>query len=209
MDVRLLWDGEQVFWSYGEDESWLPLSGTDSGAAQFPGFAATFDAMAPDGLRGYSPPFLTALPELGGVQSGPVCSREPALGGAWQCVHLLIFQPFRDWSPGRGLSRRISGSVRFLRMSDSPEPVYRYTYRAQVPFLQVQPIPQLAYREEILAAFVCSEASHLTSSDWDRLGDVLLPHPDQSIRQGSYAVMVRKRRMCPLDHTVQIARKSD
>jgi len=68
MDFRLLWDGEQVFWSYGEDETWLPLSGTDSGAVQFPSYAAAFDAAAPEDLRGYSPPFLTALPEAGGVQ---------------------------------------------------------------------------------------------------------------------------------------------
>ena len=44
------------------------LSGTDSGAVQFPNYATAFDATAPEFLRGYSPPFLTALPELGGVQ---------------------------------------------------------------------------------------------------------------------------------------------
>ena len=68
LDIRLIWDGEQIFWSYGPDESWLPLSGTDSGAVQFPNYATAFDVTAPEFLRGYSPPFLTTLPELGGVQ---------------------------------------------------------------------------------------------------------------------------------------------
>ncbi len=70
MDIRLIWDGEQVFWSYGEDETWRPLTGTDSGAVQFPHYAAEFDATAPETLRGYSPPFLTEASALrpGAVQ---------------------------------------------------------------------------------------------------------------------------------------------
>ena len=68
LDIRLIWNGEEIFWSYGPDESWLPLSGTDSGAVQFPNYATAFDATAPEFLHGYSPPFLTALPEQGGVQ---------------------------------------------------------------------------------------------------------------------------------------------
>src|SRR5579862_3659804 len=68
MDLRLMWDGEQIFWSFGEDERWLPVSGTDSGSVQFPDYAAEFDSQVPDSLLGCSPPFLTALPEAGSVQ---------------------------------------------------------------------------------------------------------------------------------------------
>ena len=25
LDIRLIWNGEEIFWSYGPDESWLPL----------------------------------------------------------------------------------------------------------------------------------------------------------------------------------------
>jgi hypothetical protein len=81
--------------------------------------------------------------------------------------------------------------------------------RSQVPFLQVQPIPQLAYREEILSAFACSEASDLSDAEWEQLGQVLLPHPDpdHSVRQGQYAVAVRKRRLCPFDPSVLTGKK--
>jgi hypothetical protein len=68
------------------------------------------------------------------------------------------------------------------------------------PLLQVQPVPQLAYSEEVLSSFACTEASGLTTADWDRLGQVLLPNPDKEARQGLYAVTVRKRRICPVDH---------
>jgi hypothetical protein len=80
--------------------------------------------------------------------------------------------------------------------------------RSQIPFIQVQPVPQLAYREEILAAFACSEASDVSAAEWEQLGQVLLPHPDpdHSVRQGLYAVTVRKRRMCPFD-PAQLAAK--
>ncbi len=82
-----------------------------------------------------------------------------------------------------------------VRLTRTNVPVH---IRAHTPFLQVQPIPQVAYREETLAAFSCIEAAALTTHDWDRLGEVLLPHPDQEVRQGAYAVAVRKRRLCPV-----------
>jgi hypothetical protein len=83
-----------------------------------------------------------------------------------------------------------------FRITKTGTPVY---IRSQAPIIQVQPVPQLAYREEILASFEVAEATDLASKDWERLGRVLLPHPNPTIRQGEYAVMVRKRRMCPFD----------
>jgi len=209
MDIRLLWDGEQVFWSYGEDESWLPLSGTDSGAVQFPGYAAAFDAVAPEALRGYSPPFLTALPEVGGVQiwTGLVARTRP--GWSLSVRSPVNLPPIPGLAAWEGI---VETDIWFgplfnnFRLTRTGVPVH---IRAHAPFLQVQPVPQLAYREETLSAFDGLEASDLTSSDWDCLGQVLLPHPDPHVRQGSYAVMVRKRRMCPIDHSVLTGRQAD
>ena len=98
MDFRLLWDGEQVFWSYGEDETWLPLSGTDSGAVQFPHYAAAFDAMVPEALRGYSPPFLT---RAAGTRRRPDVDRpaceDPAGLEHFGAVPGESFRRFPDW----------------------------------------------------------------------------------------------------------------
>ena len=201
MDYRLLWDGEQVFWSYGPDKSWLPLSGTDSGAIQFPDYAAAFDAAVPESLIGYSPPFLTALPEAGGVQmwTGLLAKTRPG----WS---LSVRSPV-NLPPPPGLvawEGIIETDIWFgplftnFRLTKTDAPVH---IRSQVPFVQVQPVPQLAYREETLAAFACSEPTDLTISDWNDLSHVLMPDPDgdHARRQGQYAVMVRKRRTCPFD----------
>ena len=202
MDLRLLWDGEQIFWSYGQDETWQPLSGTDSGAVQFPDYSAAFDAAAPEVLHGYSPPFLTALPEQGGVQmwTGLLAKTQPGWSLSVRSpVNLPAIPGLVAWEGIIETDIWFGPLFTNFRLTRTGLPVH---IRAQVPFLQVQPIPQLAYREEILASFACSDASDLSNSDWDHLGQVLLPHPDQSIRQGHYAVLVRKRRLCPVDHSV-------
>ncbi len=200
MDLRLIWDGEQVSWSYGEDERWLPLSGTDSGAAQFPNYASVFDRLVPDNLRGYSPPFVTAMPELGGVQiwTGLLAKTRP--GWSLSIRSPVNLPPVPGLSVWEGI---VETDIWFgplftnVRLTRTDVPVH---LRRDVPFLQVQPVPQLAYRDETLAAFSCTEASDLAEADWKRLEDVLLPHPDPDVRQGNYAVMVRKRRTCPVNH---------
>ena len=63
-DLMLLWDGTEIFWRCESLSDWLPLTPS----AQFPGFAAKFNAAAPPALRDCSPPFLTALPEPGLLQ---------------------------------------------------------------------------------------------------------------------------------------------
>lgn len=202
MDIRLIWDGEQVFWSYGEDESWLPLTGTDSGAVQYPYYADEFDAAVPEFLRGYSPPFLTALPELGGVQmwTGLLAKTRPGWSLAVRSpVNLPGIPGVVSWEGIIETDLWFGPLFTNFRITKTETPVY---VRSQVPIIQVQPIPQLAYREETLSSFAVSDATDLADDDWQQLGKVLLPHPNPTIRQGEYAVMVRKRRMCPFDHSL-------
>jgi len=59
----VMWDGNEVTWTYEGADGWLPLR-----VAQFPNFAAYFDARAPEEIRGFSPPFVGALQEPGLVQ---------------------------------------------------------------------------------------------------------------------------------------------
>jgi len=63
IDFTLQWDGSQVIWTYRGAKAWYPLT-----SAQFPGYSAVFDRVAPPRLRGFSPPFLSAAPEPGGIQ---------------------------------------------------------------------------------------------------------------------------------------------
>jgi len=199
MDIRLIWDGEQVFWSYGEDQRWLPLSGTDSRAVQFPNYAEEFDATAPENLGGCSPPFLTALLEPGGLQmwTGLLVQTRPGWSISVRSpVNLSGTPGLATWEGIVETDLWFGPLFTIFRITRTDTPVH---IRAQVPILQVQPIPQLAYREEVLGSFAVTDATDMASEDWDRLGRVLLPNPHPTIRQGEYAVMVRKRRMCPFD----------
>ncbi len=209
IDIRLLWDGQQIVWSYGEDETWLPLTGTDSRAVQFPNYAATFNQQAPEVFRGYSPPFITALPEPGNVQiwTGLLAKTRPG----WSLsirppVNLPAVPGIEHWEGIVETDVWFGPLFTNFRLTKTDMPVY---IRAAEPFIQVQPVPQLAYRDETLAAFAVSDVSDLTSEEWDKLGEVLLPHPDPVARLGDYAVTVRKRRMCPVDHTTLTVQKSD
>jgi hypothetical protein len=143
----------------------------------------------------------SALPELGGVQiwTGLVARTRPG----WSLsvrppVNLPAIPGLVAWEGVVETDIWFGPLFTNVRLTRTDQPVH---IRAQVPFLQVQPVPQLAYSDEILASFSCPDASELTSSDWERLGQVLLPHPDHEVRQGSYAVTVRKRRSCPVAQT--------
>lgn len=198
MDMSLMWDGEQVFWSYGAAKGWLPLSGTAAGAVQFPNYAAAFDAIAPAELRGYSPPFLTALPELGGVQIWTGLLAKTCPGWSLSVrppVNLPAIPGLVAWEGIIETDFWFGPLFTNVRLTHTDAPV---RLRANVPLLQLQPIPQVAYREETLAAMACRDTAELTADDWTRLGEVLLPSPDPQLRQGSYAVAARKRRACPV-----------
>jgi hypothetical protein len=207
IDVRLLWTGEHILWSYGEDETWLPLSGTDSSAVQFPNYAAAFDKSAPEAFHGYSPPFLTALPEPGNVQmwTGLLAKTKPGWSlGIRPPVNLPLMPGIAQWEGIVEMDLWFGPLFTNFRLTKTDTPLH---IRAREPMIQVQPVPQVAYREETLAAFEISEMSDLTHDDWDRLGEVLLP--PTTTRLGEYAVNVRKRRLCPVDPPVWTDVKDD
>ena len=197
IDIRLLWDGDQVFWSFGDTTAWLPLSGTASGAAQFPGFAEHFDQIAPPELRGYSPPFLTALPELGGVQiwTGLLARTRPG----WSLnVRLPVNLPgvpgLTAWEGIIECDHWFGPLFNNFRITKTDFPVH---LRSQVPFLQVQPLAQLAYREDILNSLKVRDAGTMTVDDWGEFAQVVTPNEAKTASQGTYAVRLRKRRACP------------
>lgn len=194
LDIQLVWDGEEIFWSYDGADGWLPLTGTESQAAQFPNYADLFDATAPEELRGYSPPFLTAMPEIGGVQvwTGLLARTRPG----WSLsvrppVNLPSIPGFMAWEGIVETDIWTGPLFTNARLTRTNLPVL---LRTDTPFLQVQPIPQAAFSDEVLSSYRCGEASDLTGADWAELGHVLLPNPDREARQGQYAVKVRKRR---------------
>jgi hypothetical protein len=175
---------------------------------QFPNYAAAFNESAPEAFHGYSPPFLTALPEPGNVQIwlGLLAKTRPGWSLAIRPpVNLPGIPGLAHWEGIIETDLWFGPLFTNFRLTKTDMPIH---IRAREPFIQVQPVPQLAYREETLGAFTVSEMSDLTSEDWDRLGEVLLPPPDPMARLGEYAVKVRKRRLCPVDHSALTGEKA-
>lgn len=197
IDLQLMWDGEQIFWSFDNAAAWLPLSGAASGAAQFPGFSDHFDEAAPEVLRGYSPPFLTALPELGGVQiwTGLLARTRPGWAlNVRMPVNLPGIPGLTAWEGIVETDHWYGPLFTNFRITKTDFPV---RLRAHVPFMQIQPLPQVAYRDDTLNKLQVLSLEDMGESDWDDLGNVLLPDEAKAANQGSYAVRIRKRRACP------------
>jgi hypothetical protein len=197
-DLMLLWDGTDIFWQCEGISDWLPLLPS----AQFPGFAARFNAAAPANLQDCSPPFLTALPEPGLLQIWTGLMARTAPG--W---HLLLRAPANLPTPGGfSLYEGIVATDRWfgplftnLRLTRTHVPV---RIRADFPLLHIQPVQQIAYSDEILSSMKCMGDMHqLQDSDWaDYHSTIVVPNENPDRAFGAYAVTARKRRQttCPV-----------
>jgi len=192
IDLQLLWDGYDIFWRCTGSEDWLPLTP----AAQFPDFAARFDACAPEALRGCSPPFLTALPEPGNLQIWTgLMARTVA---DWS---LLIRAPANLPLPGgysmyEGIveaDRWFGPLFTNMRLTRTHSPV---RLRADFPLAQLQPLPRAAYAEETLGdAELTADMAGYAAADWqDYQTTIAIPNNNIDRPYGSYAVASRKRR---------------
>ncbi|MFT8242626.1 DUF6065 family protein [Roseomonas sp. BN140053] len=197
-DFELLFDGQRIWWSCAEAfEGWLPLE-----AAQFPHFATAFDAAAPESAQGYSPPFLTVLPEPGMVQvwTGLLARTAPGWG--------LLLRPPANLPVPAGLAgfegvveADLWGGPIFanFRLTRTDEPV---SFRRHLPFVQAVPVPQAAYADAVLdAVTVESGLGGMEEEEWQGwMRDVVAPSQDPEHRPGRYAAAVRRRRKaggCP------------
>ena len=196
-DLMLLWDGVDIRWRHPGVSEWLPLLP----AAQFPDFAAHFDSKAPEPVRGYSPPLLTALPEPGLVQiwTGMIARTAPG----WS---LLLRAPANLPTPGGfcvyegivGTDRWFGPLFTNLRMTRTHRPV---RLRRDFPLLQAQPIKRDTCTDDILSSIEIHPGMHLLEpSDWDDyVATVVLPSQKIDRDFGAYRVGVRKRstNTCP------------
>lgn len=191
MDFSLLWDGEQVFWTWDEAEHWLPLD-----AAQFPRLRRQFDAAAPEALQGTAPPFLTALPEPGTVQiwSGLFARTAPG----WSLLlrppaNLFLSAGFASYEGIVETDRWFGPLFINIRLTRTNSPIRLHADR---PLIQAQPLPRAAYDEATLSAMALE--SELAPQDWaDYARHVAIPSADPGRAFGGYAVEARRRRRCP------------
>jgi uncharacterized protein DUF6065 len=194
MGFSLLFDGTETMWTYEGAAGWLPL-----GSAQFPDFARQFDQDAPQGIKGFSPPFLSAFMEPGLIQiwSGYIARTAPG----WSLLvrpaaNFAISQSY-DLYEGMIETDHWFGPL-FInaRLKRTQVPI---EFKPGLPLLQVQPILRATYDEALLNDFrLVENLQDWTQAEWDSYETtVVAPNVSQNRRQGRHAVRLRRRRKQP------------
>ncbi len=196
IDFTLQWDGSQIIWTYRGAKGWYPLT-----TAQFPGYSKLFDRTAPERLRGFSPPFLTALLEPGIIQ-------------LWTG---LMVRTAEDWSilvrPPANLPRSLAfdsyeGIVEAdrwfgplftnLRLIKTDVPIH---FSSDTPLLQVQPLHRSTYAEEVSNRFgLVDGLAKFPDEAWLGYEEHIVKPMLEPTRAGAYGASVRRRRRsgCPV-----------
>jgi len=196
IDFTLQWDGSQVIWTYLGAKAWYPLT-----SAQFPGYSKVFDRVAPERMRGFAPPFLTALQEPGLVQLWTGLMVETAEN--WS---ILVRPPANlprslafDSYEGIVESDRWFGPLfTNLRLIKTDVPIH---FSTETPLLQVQPLHRSTYAEEVSNRFgLVGGLADFPDEAWSRYEEHVVRPNLEPARAGAYAASVRRRRRggCPV-----------
>jgi hypothetical protein len=190
MRFRVMWDGHDVVWTYGDIDEWLPLSG----AAQYPGFSNRFDECAPAEARGFSPTFLAPSIQPGGLQVWTGCIAKTAPGwsllvrGVANLSKSLAYETFEGIIETDHWFGPLFDNIRILK-TDVP-----IEFRSDIPFLQVQPVRKEVYSDKFLRNFVVKELHDLSAENWAQFHQtVVVPNTASQRKRGQYAVSARKR----------------
>lgn len=187
----LIWDGHDVQWTYEGAGDWFPLK-----AVQFPGFRDQFDAVAPEGIKGYSPPFLAKLQETDIFQMWTGLIARTAPGWSLNVRSPVNVPRNGGYEPYEGIietDRWFGPLVVNIRLTKTDVPI---DFRPEDPLLQVQPIPRHVYEDATLNNYeLVPKLTQLTSEDWAGFYDtVVRPHVQDVRLRGHYAAEARKRR---------------
>lgn len=196
IDFTLQWDGSQIIWTYRGAKAWYPLT-----SAQFPGYQAVFDRAAPARLRGFSPPFLTAV-------------REPGVIQVWTG---FFIESAEDWSVLVRAPANLPRSLAYdqyegivetdhwfgplftnLRLVKTDVPIH---FSNETPLIQVQPLHRSTYADEVSNGFaVIGHPREFPADAWDRYEAAIVKPSIEPRPAGAYAASVRRRRKsgCPV-----------
>ena len=187
----VLWDGNEVSWTYEGGDGWEPLK-----VAQFPNFTTFFDARAPEGIRGFSPPFVGALQEPGLVQiwTGLIVRTAPGWSTLVRpCANLPRHGAYEMFEGVIETDRWFGPLITNVRLTKTGVPIQ---FRADFPMLQVQALPREALDEQGQNNYeVVPDIEQLRPEDWDDFYDtVVRPNVQERRPRGQYAAAARKRR---------------
>jgi Family of unknown function (DUF6065) len=191
ISFSLIWDGgSDIIWSYQGVDDWYSLK-----IAQVPNFADHFDRVAPPEFKGFSPPFLAAFKEPGVVQiwTGLIARTQPG----WSLLvrspaNLTRSQNYDHYEGIIETDRWFGPLFTNVRLTRTHAPI---EFDAEFPFVQVQPIPRIAYGDGLDGFDVVEELGEFQADDWESFrSTVVAPNVDPHRQRGQYAVGARRRR---------------
>jgi hypothetical protein len=197
IDFTLQWDGSEVIWTYRGAKAWYSLT-----SAQFPGYAEVFDRIAPPHLRGFAPPFLTAVSEpgiiqlwtglfVGSAENWSVLIRPPA-----NLPRSLAFDLYEGIVETDRWFGPLFTNVRLIK-TDVP-----IQFSTEIPLIQVQPLHRSAYADGVSNTFgLVMHPAEFPAEAWSRYEQTIVkPNRDPARPVAAYATSVRRRRRtgCPV-----------
>jgi hypothetical protein len=191
-DFFFQFDGVEILWTHpgAEGGTWFPLQ-----SDLLEDTSDSFDAVAPEGLRGYAPPVVSRsfVPGIVQIWSGLFVKTKPG----WS---LLIRPPAnhpksRNYQAYEGIIETDEwfGPLFIniaLMTTDRPVEV-----RRDVPLMQVQALPREVYADATLNAFeVDEQGTGISDRDWEIYRrNLVKPSLEPGRRLGRYATESRKR----------------
>lgn len=186
---RLYWTGTETYWTYAGASSWYPL-----GTAQFPKFCDHFDALAPNKVKTYAPPFLGALPESGIIQvwSGLIAQTKPGWSLIARAPTNLPRSVGYDVFEGLIETDRWFGplfiNIKLARTGQEIE------FNPDLPLFQVQPIERENYSDTVLNDVVMRDVKTIEPHEWNAYYNTVVHPSENHCPHGVHAAKVRKRR---------------
>ena len=190
-DFDLAWDGVDTIWKFGYEDEWTVLD-----SAQYPDFLRTFNNHCPLDLSDAVPPFLTAGAEPGMVQiwSGLFTQTEPG----WS---LLVRAPanlprshsYEHYEGVIETDKWFGPLFTNIRLTKTDVPI---SFDAGYPLMQVQPLQQSTYSEEVLESMDIVEGiEEFTQDDWESYRRTITkPGRGFEREKGFYAKMIRRQK---------------
>ncbi len=191
MSFQLEWDGGQAgLWSYDDGATWYALRET-----AFPESMAAWDAVAPDLVKGWCPPFITFAETYGLVQiwTGWFVRTAPGWSTLIRGTANLPRAAGFDIMEGVIESDHWFGPLFMnIRLTRAEAPILFDHLR---PALQVQPLHRTSYHDDLLNRIAVQDDPSLITEDlWSAYNDTVVDHVIHKPKRGHYSAEVRRRR---------------
>lgn len=187
-NFSVIWDGTITRWKCDGIDEWMQLD-----AAQFPRFSKQFDEAAPEDVKGYSPPFISAVLQPGVFQlwSGYILTTPPGMSAYVrspinlpQMRHATSFEGVIETDRWFG---PLFSNFQIKRINEE------VLFRRSEPMFSVAIVPTSLFKNSSLQeAEVVESMGGMGEEDWDDYRATIVNRVGEHRKQGSYAVNSRK-----------------